>query len=608
MNCGTMKLMNDRVGPGRREFAGAAVVLVLAMSVPGCDSANPAFCDSAEDCEAGLACDLASNTCVSASLTLDPNGWTVDDQGRWWSAAPTPTLRGTLDDPNGPTVQAFVDGVAVGLPALVDGLAWSLTFPEGAIPPGGPPVVIRLVANGRTVEASQVLVGDAAAPALALAPSPVADERADDVEFTVDGNRHDHVGAPVDLAAAGCPDVYKHAYLMTTNPQYATEAAPNPLRYLVDASDQAPARPTLRMVVRPRGGGDLGPALPVPAGAPAADDVTRFTVDLLRDATVGWPALGSTAGEFELEVIATDWAGRESRATWCWNHHPLPAPLEFGPVGDGAMLGWQLTAPTPTPVSALFGDLGTAGAGVLALPVRNHTVEPVLVEIDLGAPTMVTASSLIRRDWIEIEQSLTPHICLRTGSNGVNDTSNWCLDTPIADPADSTFGPTLTPSAWKLQATAAAGPHPTCEVAPPSTAVRCVLPGRAGGEAARDYTMHLGLRLGYLGRAFPAEHQLLGLWFTGYLFEPIPTVDVRCATFTSQNVQGVLTKTCVDTRYYQRVDALDRVTVSSNALLEFRPRVTISDAVEPLVPAYLDAYERVGFTWDGGDDDLPGPH
>ncbi len=57
--------MTMRSSPTFRPWHAAALACLLASSLPGCDSPNPAFCDPGTPCPAGQVCNVDTQTCVS---------------------------------------------------------------------------------------------------------------------------------------------------------------------------------------------------------------------------------------------------------------------------------------------------------------------------------------------------------------------------------------------------------------------------------------------------------------------------------------------------------------------------------------------------------------
>ena len=456
----------------------ALMTAALALSPgpgAGCESANPVYCDSATPCAAGQACDLEASTCVDASLALDPTGWFIDDADRWWTTLAAPVLRGSLDDPNGPTIQAYVDGTPIGPPAAVNGSTWELTLPEGTLSTtAANPLEIRLVADGRSTAVGVTVVVDPTPAALALASSTVLDERDDAVTFDASGPLHEHLGAPVELTATGCPDVYKYGYLTTaTPPEFGREVGPNPLRFNLGLTRHPLSAPTLSYDVQPQGGVPLVAAVAMPAPTNVGPGQDTVAVDVVRDVV---PGLSTTEGPMELVARVTDWAGRVTLTTTCWTHHPLAAPLEGAPLAMGEFS------------LASVVSVGAPDAAVVERALTQHTSDAVSIELTLD-PTGFGMGSQVRN-----EVAPEPRAGLQACGTCTGPAEPACVPTTTcttgvpANPADpASVAATNTPT-WAVDVVELTpAPVPVVCTSASATTVRCVLPGRAAGGPPRSF-------------------------------------------------------------------------------------------------------------------------
>jgi hypothetical protein len=555
-----------------------------------CTEENPQYCATATDCEAGQACDLSTMTCVAAALTLDSTGFFVADDDRWWTVMTGPELRGTVDDPSNPTIQAFVGGSAVGLPATISGDAWSLRLPDGTLTADGVSIVIRLEAGDRTIELAQTLVGDVDGPALALAASAqVIDERGDAVDFSSGMPHHDHLGPAVALGT-GCPDVYKHAYLLEPTPE-GTEVAANPLRFPAEVTDLAPIHATAEYRVRLAGGVELQTWTAGGAGVDVAAGLVEHPIDLVRTVGIGTPELATYEGELEVDIRITDWAGRQAMSTWCWTHHPLAAPLEVGPAGEapGGMSDWLLQSDPP--LSQLLNVDGTY-APVIDAPFTQYTSDIVYVDIDLTPPSPAGSwAKTIVDDYILVgTEPGEPIAC-------IPDTGAPCPTTLPPRPDPLTNGPLGGSLEWTVLLYEGTGYVGEC-TSIGAQQYRCTVPGRAGGAprpfriAAAVRNLH-DLRPNTVGATTPpyAENTLLGLTYSGKSLG----VSSVCSSAS----------TCAPMNVFERIVAVDEAAVNFNAIT-MGLSTTADPSIPAASPAYLPPTVSSAASWNGGNDDLPG--
>ncbi len=347
-------------------------------------------------------------------LALDLAGLTGVDGVLWTVASPTP-LAGTVSDLDLVGVRAVVPGIP-DVVATVTGGAWALTVPAGRIATAAPGTDLTIVATdraGNSATVARTFRRDANDPVVAFVNTTVRNERSDVVTFSpglLPSDRrinHAHMAGPTTLGpATACdataPSVVKYAYLLDeTRSPYVTETAPtNPLSWRFTTTDDGIGVDPTSVAYRVRDVAADQIVLdwtPLAASAPGTYEVRLFRQGTTAAAV---PALGTRTGLFELEIRSRDRAGRLASAdtTRCWNHEPLPAPLEIGaaeaathgPPGSGKYALPQLRLEDTTgpydPIGAEVLTEGAAGTGLIQIPVVNAATEPVYLTIDLQRP------------------------------------------------------------------------------------------------------------------------------------------------------------------------------------------------------------------------------
>jgi hypothetical protein len=255
------------------------------------------------------------------ALTIDSSEHVVDGT-RWWTNTSAPTLRGLFVASVPVTIEIEVGGAAV--PATIDGTTWSAKLPPDAIGSGGTEVkAVMTNAIGERVVAMQTLVLDDRAPAIAMLPSLVLDERGDKIDFSSGEPVHSHLGPEIALDALDCTAVYKYAYFMFASPQpLGAETTPNPLRYVFWIDDtQVDARFTAFRVRTPEDSVLRDWTALAPIG-------WHYVVPLYADEAHAVPELAKRSGKYLVDVRARDWAGRVSTATWCFDLQLLAPPMK----------------------------------------------------------------------------------------------------------------------------------------------------------------------------------------------------------------------------------------------------------------------------------------
>ncbi len=546
---------------------------------------EPTKCTTAADCGGGgMACDFATRECVVGALTLDAIDF-VNDGLRWWTNTTGPELSGTFDGPAAAVVQVKV-GTNAGTLATIVGTRWSLQLPPGTITPAGTLITVMMTdPSGGVVTLEQVLTLDNVAPVLEQTASTLRDERGDVITFSGDAPIHDHQGAAIDLTAAGCPAVYKYAYLMDSQaPSFGSEVTPNPLAWRFAAADAKVESGEYR--VRAADGAVLRDWSSLAAVGP------ELVVPLYRSGTDGIAKLGTTAGNYHLDVRVRDWAGLEATLSTCWNHQPLAAPLEIGAVqsstATNALMGWSLA--TSSPVSRILA--ATHDAALFDQRIVQHTAEPIVIAVGSSKPVgTYERSALVGWIGMAVANSLP---CSQIDCSAVPPTlaapqvSSGVLD-------DYAIGVRLVDDVTGQDIPIAVG--------------KVTLPARGPNEPPHSYTLRVSVNQvtklrpsSTIGATF-VETGACGKNFTGRLFS-----NTRACTTPA--VMNCKSGTCVmECPYtiYVNIEALDHAKVSL-------PPLTTSITTAPTMDALLRAPAHVAsstyisppFVWDSGNDDLPG--
>jgi len=308
----------------------------------------------------------------------------------------------------------------------------------------------------------------------------VLDERGDKIDFSTGEPVHTHAGPAIDLAA-GCPAVYKYAYLEDqTDPRFGRETAINPLAWhvmsQVGSLDDSATAYRVRL--------DDGTVVLDWSPAAAPDDTGLFTVRLYRDVV---SAIGDHTGKMWVDVRFKDTSGNETVDSACWENHPMAAPLEVAIAATGDLFTWTLPAHSPISTAIDTASLDATateqvGATVFTQNIVQHTAEPVTVHLDHSAITGTTSNEVV---------NLVIETFTRT-----EDASCIGVNADLCDPKPTAAAPATLSGA--LQATwderiidVASGAivchNPDAPGAGSPAIDGCVLPARSSAEAPHAY-------------------------------------------------------------------------------------------------------------------------
>jgi len=592
--------------------------------------------------------DAARNTAVAMRsyrvdntppvVTVDPTGYYVAGSD-WWTANPTPSLAGTVDELNLARVEVLVGGQVVATDAS-GGTMWSVMLPAGAVP-GVAPVAVTVHAidrAGNTAEITRTLRYDGTPPVVAAVPTTMWDESLDTVTFdrTVDPlygfERHNptHVrgGGLITLGTstacdASTPVIKKYVHLLDEGtPAYVTEAVQpsgdgkNPIRWSFSLSDDGVGIDPAQSFYRVR---HVDTNIYSLDWQPVNGNGT-YTIPLYRRAS-NWPSiadLGTKQGRFEIQFRGRDRLGREVSLARCWQHTLLTPPVDLGsagaasngPSGSGkyalASLRLDDTTSPYDPIAEQVLASGARGVGLMQFTVWNPTTEPVVLSVDLINPSGATYSkSFVANRW-SVTQSSANYPCGRVwiddpkgGAWEPDESIPGCAAVgypppPYAGTAGSGMGAAAVTYGVRIfeevggtytELTACAGCSATPE---PGTSQRLTvaLPARnppsLGGTPAppRKFWITPVVKgipdLRPEGGPFYGEHNVGSVVITGNLDQEYS----GCFSFEYRSLQYY----CTSSRTYRRYRALTQATFALNTNVQARI-MTSRDGMAPARPA-----------------------
>lgn len=537
-------------------------------------------CTTSAACGADGACDLTEQQCVAPVFAFDHTGF-IDDGTRWWTNKSNPTIHGSIANPAGQTLTAYLANTAVGV-ATVTGTTWSLALPAGAIAETGTNVVVRMSsASGDTIEQAQLLALDDKAPTATLTGS-LEDERGDQIDFSTGEAVHTHAGAAINLGGTGCPSVYKYAYLEDeTAPAFGRQTTPNPLAWQIQVSDST-GIDSMDSAYRVR---DAAGHILYDWTSIQPDSSGSYAVALYRNKIA---ALGTQLGHMFVDVRFRDGFGNESTTSACWDNHPMAAPLQIGAFSRGELFGWTLAADSP--ISRLMSD-GIFSTTVFSQSITQYGGEPIV--INFSVPAFSMPYTLAAVDNIVAQPPVsTSYTCSPSYAN--------CTTTVPADPPDRNTSGAVSSSEFEFSV--ADNAHSSSACYGTGSVFSCTIPARTSASGPLHYTLTLRLRdlselqpFNEIALAVYGEYTLLGLTYTGQ--QP---ANVATTCTSAANGQ------CVQTTTYTEFRAADRITLQFPALTQ-----TISTTLDAgqhwdPVPYATGALTLPAKTWDSGNDVLPG--
>jgi hypothetical protein len=420
------------------------------------------------------------------AITVDNSAFIVDARA-WWTTSTTTTLRGTVVEAHPKSIT--VTAGAMPITVTMTGTAWSAELPAGTITSAGTLVTVQAEdLAGNVATSAQTLRLDIAPPVSGTMATTVKDERADVLTFANGEPSHRHDGPPVTLGDAGCPDVYKYAYLLDENlPLYGRElGARNPLLWAFQLADDGVGLNLATTQYRVRVAGADGAVLldwTTVQGEDAGGGLRRMNLPLYRTGLHAIPALGTYEGAIEIDLKGADRLGNEVTGTRCWTHHPLAAPLDVGNAYNAphalALNAHGLESGRIQDLSSLLLNDTTTGVSTMDAIVSNGTAEVVYLKVALTAPTTANATRRFAVAYDAVSSQTSNISC------GIDpDLNRFCDEVPPNDsssPPDS-FPGMPTPFEVRLYTASASG-------APIAAMTPCSDPGCVNTAMVRTYRL-----------------------------------------------------------------------------------------------------------------------
>ena len=411
----------------------------------------------------------------------------------------------------------------------------------------------------------------------------VHDERGDTIDFSTNEPVHTHAGPSIDLSA-GCPAVYKYAYLMDDqSPVFGRQTTTNPLAWHVMTDVASLDASATAYRVRADNGAVLLDWTPT-----APDSTGIYTVELHRNGAHGIAALGTQRGKMYVDVRFRDTSGSETVDSACWEHHPLAVPLQIEQLETSDL--FQMSLPADSSISSLMSSSVT----VYSTQVIQHAGEAVTISFDGAMPTGHYDTKYV-----------DDYVLDSTFSNGTATTNN-CGDSPCPSVAP------INPPAI-LSDGALAGVWTTMVVddasgSPVSLGTSWTIPARAANEAPHAY--HVLIRFSDLDQLQAPASMATGLAYGEFpvaslVYTGLPSSEtaLQCTGqghhVVNHNGIDLAVFWCITGQHFTRVVALDHVG------LQFEPfALTVTTAGEP-APYLPNSSVAIGArSWDAGDDGI----
>jgi hypothetical protein len=339
-----------------------------------------------------IACNPVASDPLDEPVTVSDTGLYVDGDLRW-SPSATPILSGTVSVPD-TVVRVTLGGREVAA-VTAKGNEWSLPLPADLI--ATTPTTLTFSARGASIV--RTFVVDTTPVEVSASPTEVKNELHDVITLAGDGTilSQEHVDLePSVLGGEGCPDVFKHAFLMDPDDS-------NPLRWQLHASDDGVGFELASALVRIglRDGSRFGPwRTPTGVGGDAAAD---FTVDLVRSGDQANDLLVSAEGPMVIQFAIQDRLGRESVLERCWTNHPLGVPLFTEPgasapaTGGLSLFTHALGEPTDINLMTDLINPGSSGLATMEYDLFNGTDETAFVTSTLNRPALTTQREYVHQ-------------------------------------------------------------------------------------------------------------------------------------------------------------------------------------------------------------------
>jgi hypothetical protein len=413
----------------------------------------------------------------------------------------------------------------------------------------------------------------------------VLDERNDVIDFSTQAPVHTHGGAPIDLGGAGCPAIYKYAYLEGAHaPQFGSETTPNPLAWHIK-SDVAALDP-IGTAYRVR---DEAGHLLVDWTAMNPDGDGSYTIDLRRDTV---PKIGTQASRMYVDARFRDTAGMESIKTACWDNHPLAAPLQIAAPTSGDLFGMSFASHSyisRVMNAGSFDDANPYGPIVAEFLITQPTSEPTELYLTAAAPTGTGTKDVVD-EFVAVASFANTYDCGLVG----------CA--VVAAPVVTT-GSSPIDGVWRLSVVDISTYAVVCSSSSADRFnVACSIPARTGDPHLYAATLQLSGERSIAPTAINLsettfQDQLIGgKWVSG-------TADnfytVGCSAYHRNATVGPPTYTCTQSTDYKHVSAANSARIDFDAI-QFTAKAAAGDATTAQTLPYLPPLVLPAQTWDAG--------
>ena len=528
---------------------------------------------------------------LAPAVALDETGYYRDARA-WWTATPSPALAGTLTERHPKSLVVQVAGQDV--PVTITGTSWVAALPAGAATAEGTQVVIRAEDLAGNVTSSAITLRlDDAPPSFAALTTTVRDERGDEIGFVGVTPTHTHSGPPVTLGGAGCPDVYKYAYLLDeAPPPYGGEiGARNPLMWSLQLADAGAGVDPAQTFMRVRTAGPSGSVLldwRLVDGTDQGSGARRFDIALYRAGTVPIPGLATYEGPIEIDLRGRDRFGHEVTGTRCWTHHPLAAPLHVsaghvpgvaGAVAHSLSLNAHgLNVARIQDISSLLLNDNANGASTAEVIVSNGTAEATYLRVTLNAPTTANISRTF-----SVVHDLVSSESVDESCEG----APWiCASVPAPATVSENFA--STPVGFEPRLYLADANGIPISVVAPCTDQGCVNAGmirtyriaaRASAAQIPRYIISSWLRVAPALRpsnsAYPASPPYVEFDQGGHLYTGLQSDVSYCAATIGRGIPRVTY--CTQRAYYKRRQSLDSMSLTSGVVSIYSATSVLAD-------------------------------
>ena len=403
----------------------------------------------------------------------------------------------------------------------------------------------------------------------------VIDERGDTIDFSSGSPAHTHAGSTVSLSATGCADVYKYAYLLSSDaPQYGTQNAANPLVWHVAGGATNPSQTSYRIYDAAN-----HVLLDWTPTTPSTGD--SYDIELDRDGGHGLAALGTRDGELHIDVRFHDGSGNEIVRSACWNHHPLAAPIRVSAPDVSDVFGMRL--PANSPISLVT---TTSGAAYESIALTQQTAEPIKIQLQATAPSGTVTKTVV-----------DTYVLGGTASIVGDCADVDCAPAALPTSSEVTTAPLV--ASWGIKLVDDVTQTTVCSAS--GLVLACTIPARGINQPPHVYRAVVSV-----AAILPLViNNQLTTEYTAGAYGSYTGLAPGPATISCDGTHTTLGHTtCLHASSHPHIVALDRITVAFGAL---SLGLTTFGSSVGVTPSYLasDALAFPAMTWDAGDKGLP---